>query len=96
MRSRRTSGGCWRIRNRCPVDGKDGEGHRKTSAGYTRKRGGKGAFGRGSEGGEYYVKEQDASRRREFAVKRLLGEVAGKRVLPALQGGGVLRRGYGC
>ena len=42
------------------------------------------------------LKELDASRRREFAVERLLGEGAGERVLPALQGGVVLRRGYGC
>ena len=32
-RSRRTSGGCWRIRKGRPADGKDGEGGRKTSAG---------------------------------------------------------------
>jgi len=32
-RSRRTSGGCWRIPNGRPADGKDGEGGRKTSAG---------------------------------------------------------------
>ena len=47
------------------------------------------------EGG-YYGKELGASGRREFAVERLLGEEAGERVLPALQGGGVLRWGYGC
>ena len=60
------------------------------------KGGGTGAFGRGSEGGEYHGKELGTSGRREFAVERLLGEVAGERVLPALQGGGVLRWGYGC
>jgi len=60
------------------------------------KGGGTGAFGRGSEGGEYHGKELGASGRREFAVERLLGEVAGQRVLPALQGGGVLRWGDGC
>jgi len=32
-RSRRTSRGCWRLRNGSPADGKDGEGGRKTSAG---------------------------------------------------------------
>jgi len=60
------------------------------------KGGGTGAFGRGSEGGEYYGKELGASGRREFAVERLLGVVAGERVLPALQGGGVLRWEYSC
>jgi len=60
------------------------------------KGGGNGAFGRGSEGGEYHGKELGASGRREFAVERLLGEVAGAQVLPALQAGGVLRWGYGC
>jgi len=53
--------------------------------------GGTGAFGRGSQGGEYHGKELGASGRREFTVETLLGEVAGERVLPALQGGGVLR-----
>jgi len=48
--------------------------------------GGTGAFGRGSEGGEYHGKELGASGRREFAGARLLGEVAGVRVLLALQG----------
>jgi len=57
---------------------------------------GTGAFGRGSEGGEYHGKELGAFGTREFAVKRLLGEVAGERVLPALQGGGVLGWGYSC
>jgi len=60
------------------------------------KGGGTGAFGRGSEGREYPGKELGASGRREFVVERLLGEVAGERVLPALQGGGVLRWRYGC
>jgi len=60
------------------------------------KGGGMGAFGRGSEGGEYHGKELGASGRREFPVERLLGEVAGEQVLPALQGGAVLRWGYGC
>jgi len=60
------------------------------------KGGGTGAFERGSEGGEYHGKELGASGRREFAVERLLGEVAGERVLPALQEGGALRLGYGC
>jgi len=55
------------------------------------KGGGTGAFGRGSEGGEYHRKELGASGRREFTVERLLGEVAGERVLPAVQGGGALR-----
>jgi len=36
----------------------------------------------------YHGKELGASGRREFAVERLLGEVAGERVLPALQGEG--------
>jgi len=57
------------------------------------KGGGTGAFGRGSEAGEYHGKELGASGRREFAVKRVLGEVAGERVLPALQGGGVCAAG---
>ena len=39
----------------------------------------------------YHGKELGESGRREFAVERLLGEVAGERVLPALQGGVVLR-----
>ena len=43
----------------------------------------------------YHGKEPGPSGRREFAVERLLGEVAGEWVLPALQGGVVLRRGYG-
>ena len=60
------------------------------------KGGGTGAFGRGSDGGGCHGKELGASGRREFAVERLLGEVAGERVLPALQEGGVLRWGYGC
>jgi len=55
-----------------------------------------GAFGRGSEGGEYHGKELGASERSEFVVERLPGEVADERVLPELQGGGVLRWGYGC
>ena len=50
------------------------------------KGGGTGAFGRGSEGGESHGKELGASGRREFGVERLLVEVAGERVLPALQG----------
>jgi len=60
------------------------------------KGGGTGAFERGSEGGEYHGKKLGASGRREFSVERLLGEVAGEWVLLALQGGGVLRWGYGC
>jgi len=60
------------------------------------KGGGTGAFGRGLEGVEYPGKELGASGRKEFAVERLLEEVAGERVLLALQGGGVLRWGYGC
>ena len=36
------------------------------------------------------------SGRRELVVERILGEEAGERVLPELQGGGVLRWGYGC
>jgi len=63
-------------------------------------KGGKGgctaACRRGSEGGEYHGKKLGASGRREFAVERLQGEVAGERVLPALQGGGVLSWRYGC
>ena len=43
----------------------------------------------------YHGKELGASGRREFAVEWLLGEEAGERVLPVLQGGGVLRWGYG-
>jgi len=95
-RSRRTSGGCWRIRNGRLADGKDGEGVGKRPLDKGGKGGGTGAFGKGSEGGEYHGKELGASGRREFAVERLLGEVAGERVLPALQGRGVLRWGYGC
>jgi len=60
------------------------------------KGGGPGAFGGGSEGGEYHGKELGASRKRAFVVERLLGEVAGERILPALQGGVVLRWGYSC
>ena len=52
-----------------------------------------GGFGRGSEGEVYHGKELGASGRREFAVERLLGEMAGERVLPALQGGVVLHWG---
>ena len=58
------------------------------------KEGATGAFRKGSEGGGYDGKELATSGRREFAVKRLLGVVAGERVLPALQGGGVLYWGY--
>ena len=72
----------------------DKEGGRKTSTGQGRKRG---VYGRVRERfrgrGGYYGKELGASGRREFAVERLLGEVAGKRVLPALQGGVVFRWG---
>ena len=57
---------------------------------------GTGGFVRGSEGAGYPRKEQGASGTREFVVERLLGEVAGERVLPALQGGLVLRWGYSC
>ena len=79
----RRTGRMWRVVGKRPLN-KGGKG------------GGTGAFGRGSEGGEYHRKELGASGRRELAVERLLGEVAGERVLPALQGGGVLRWGYGC
>jgi len=58
--------------------------------------GGTGAFGRGSEGGVYHGQELGASGRREFTVERLLGEVAGERMLSVQQGGGVVRWGYGC
>ena len=44
----------------------------------------------------YHGKVLGGSGRREFAVERLLGEVAGERVLPALQGGVVLSWGYRC
>ena len=57
---------------------------------------GKGGFVRGSEGEGYHGKELGTSGRREFVVERLLGEVAGERVLPALQGGFVLGWGYSC
>ena len=67
-----------RVVGKCPLD-KGGQGR------------GTGAFGTGSDGGEYHGKELGASGRREFAVERFLGEVAGERVLPVLQGGGVLR-----
>ena len=55
-----------------------------------------GEFRRRSEGEGYHGKALGTSGRREFAVERLLGEVAGERVLPALQGGVVVRWGYGC
>ena len=42
-RSRRTSGGCWRIHNARPANGKDGESGRVTSAGYGSKRRGYGS-----------------------------------------------------
>ena len=79
----RETGRLGRVVGKCPLDkgGKEG--------------GTTGAFRRGSEGGEYHGKELGASGRREFAVERLLEEMAGELVLPALQGGGVLRWGYG-
>ena len=55
-----------------------------------------GGFGRGSEGEGYHGKKLGPSGRREFTVERHLREVAGERVLPALQGGVVLCWGYGC
>ena len=82
-RGGRRTGRMGRVVGKCPRD-KGGKG------------GGTGAFGRGSEGGEYHGKELGASGRSEFVVERLLGEVAGELVLLALQGGGVLRWGYGC
>ena len=95
-RSRGTSGEY----GECPADGKDGEGSGRGVGKRPLDKGekgeGTGGFGRGSEGEGYHGKELDASRRREFAVERLLGEGAGERVLPALQGGVVLRWGYGC
>ena len=57
---------------------------------------GTGVFGRGSEREGYHGKELGTSGMSEFPVERLLGEVAGEWVLPALQGGAVLRWGYGC
>ena len=95
-RSRGRSSEC----GECPADGKDGEssgrgvGKRPLDKG--EKEEGTGGFGRDSEGEEYHGKELDASRRREFAVERLLVEGADERVLPALHGGVVLRWGYGC
>ena len=59
------------------------------------KGGGTGAFVRGSEGGGSHGNELGASGKSEFAVERLLAEVAGEWVLPALQEGGVLPWGYG-
>jgi len=56
-RSRRMSSGCWRIRNGHPADGKDREGVGKRPLDKGGKGGGTGAFGRGSEGGEYHGKE---------------------------------------
>ena len=49
--SRRTSGGCWRIRKGRLADGKDGEVVGKRPLDEGGKGGGTGAFGRGSERG---------------------------------------------
>ena len=50
-RSRRTSGGCWRIRKGRPADGKDGEVVGKRPLDKGGKGGGTGAFRRCGEGG---------------------------------------------
>ena len=85
--NKRSRGTCGEY-GECPADGQNGEGN-GSGVGKRlldkRARGeGTGGFGRGSEGEGYHGKELEASRKRIFAVERLLIEGAGERVLLAL------------